>query len=216
MREKLRFFLSDESKFGKAMQRVWTLIAVNLLFLVFSFPVITAGPAFCAMYYVLLKTLRSRYGDVYLLSDFWTGFKTCFKKGMIYWLIVLVIAVIAVMDIRFAMYMGGIMTIFKYAIYLICGVVLLITFFMFPVMAAFEDSLPALIRNSLYFASKNPLRALLIVFINVFPMVLTYMDLQRLPLYAFLWVAFGFAAIAMVVSNMLLKDFNQFLPDADY
>ena len=87
---------------------------------------------------------------------------------------------------------------------------------MFPVMAAFEDTLPGLIRNSLFFASKNPLRALLVVFINVFPMVLTYMDLQRLPLYSFLWVTFAFAGIAMIVSNMLVKDFNKYLPEAYY
>ena len=216
MREKIRFFLSNESKFGKAMQRAWILIAANIMFVIFSFPVITAGPAFCAMYYVCLKTLRSKYDDLNPIVDFWTGFRSCFKKAILYWLIVLVIAVIAFLDIRFTMYMGGIMTIFRYAIYLICAVVLLITFFMFPVMAAFEDTLPGLIRNSLFFASKNPLRALLVVFINVFPMVLTYMDLQRLPLYSFLWVTFAFAGIAMIVSNMLVKDFNKYLPEAYY
>lgn len=45
------------------------------------------------------------------------------------------------------------------------------------------------------------------------PLVLTYADLARLPLYAFLWTMFGFAGIVMLISRLLIKDFNRFLPE---
>ena len=87
--------------------------------------------------------------------------------------------------------------------------------FLYPVMAAFADTIPHLLRNCLYFASKNPIRALGIAALNVGPLILTYADLSRMPLYAFLWAVCGFGAIAMIVSKLLIKDFNKFLPELD-
>jgi hypothetical protein len=82
-------------------------------------------------------------------------------------------------------------------------------------MAAFDDSLRGLVRNAFYFIGKNPVRALLIALINAVPIVWTYMDLQRLPLYSFIWVTLGFSACAMAVSSLLIGDFNRFLPTLD-
>ena len=41
-------------------------------------------------------------------------------------------------------------------------------------------------------------------------MVVTYMDLQYQPLYAFCWCTFGFAALAMLGAK-LLPDFKPYL-----
>ena len=79
----------------------------------------------------------------------------------------------------------------------------------------FEDTLPGLIRNAFFFIGKNPLRAVLIALINAGPLVWTYTDLQRLPLYSFLWTAVGFSVFAMTVSSLLIKDFARYLPASD-
>ena len=42
-------------------------------------------------------------------------------------------------------------------------------------------------------------------------MALTYMDLQRLPLYAFLWTFFGFAAVSLITVNLLLAEYMPYL-----
>ena len=78
------------------------------------------------------------------------------------------------MDIRFAMYAKGVMTVFKYLIYFIFGIALIFVSHMAPVMAAFADTIPHLARNSVYFASKNPVRALAIAALNIGPLILTY------------------------------------------
>ena len=39
----------------------------------------------------------------------------------------------------------------------------------------------------------------------------TYMDLQRLPLYAFLWTFFGFAAVSLITVNLLLAEYMPYL-----
>ena len=44
----------------------------------------------------------------------------------------------------------------------------------------------------------------MILFFDIFPMVLTFSDLQSLPLYAFLWVMCGFGLQAMLAATLLL------------
>lgn len=214
MKKRIWGIFNNESPFGRAMNLCGIVIIANILFVLVSMPVVTAGPAFVAMYHVMLKFMRSD-GDINPFREFWNGLKNNFRQAMIVWLLFLVVAVIGIMDIRFAMYAKGVMTVFKYLIYFIFGIALLLVSHMAPVMAAFADTIPHLARNSVYFASKNPVRAIAITALNVGPLILTYMDLQRLPLYAFMWAVFGFGAIAFVVSKLLIKDFNVFLPELD-
>ena len=51
---------------------------------------------------------------------------------------------------------------------------------------------------------------IIILFCSIFPMVMTYMDLQYQPLYAFCWCTFGFAALAMLGAK-LLPNFKPYL-----
>ena len=191
-------FFSNDSVWGQLMTRAWILIGANILFVIFSLPLITAGPAFAALYHVMLRTLRSD-GEISPIKEFWKGFKGNFRQAFLYWILVLVLLLVGLLDIRFTVYMGGILTWFKYGM----------------VMAAFDDTLPGLVRNAFYFIGRNPVRALIIALVNAGPLVWTYMDLPRLPLYSFLWVTVGFSACAMTVSSLLIKDFNQFLPALD-
>ena len=205
---------NNDSVFGQLMTRAWILIGANIMFVIFSIPVITIGPAFAGLYHVMLRTLRSD-GEISPIREFWKGFTRNFRQALLYWAGVLVLLVVGILDVRFCVYMGGILTYFRYGIYFIGGILLILTSFLYPVMAAFEDTLPGLIRNAFFFIGNNPLRAVLIALINAGPLVWTYTDLQRLPLYSFLWTAVGFSVFAMTVSSLLIKDFARYLPASD-
>ena len=212
MREKIAAFLDNDSPFGRAMGKSGLIIGANLMFLIFSFPLITAGPALIALFTVTLKMNRGQ-NDQNPVKEFWRAFKENFMQGMIVWIIFLLILFIAVSDIRFLVDSEGIMRYFKYMVYFVSGAFLVLFVHLVPVIAAFRDTLPHLVRNALYFAAKNPARALLVTALFVGPMIFTYADLQRLPLYAFLWVVCGFALTAFIISKLLIKDFNRFLPE---
>lgn len=207
-------FLDNESSFGRLMTRCGIIIGANFMFIIFSWPIITMGPALVALHHVMLKVLR---GDGVLnpFKEFWAGFKSNFKQAMIYWLILIGIIIFGVIDVRFCAQMGGVLKAFQYAIYAIGIIVLAISIYMMPVMAAFADTIPHLMRNALFFVARNPIRLLIILFFNVFPLYLTYTDAQMQPLYAFLWAMFGFGAIAMLTSTLLINDFNKYLPKVD-
>ena len=214
MKERIWGILSEESLLGRITSRLWILFGANVLFVLFSLPIVTAGPAWVAMYYVCLKTLRVD-STLNPIKEFWNGLRMNFKQAFLGFLGFLVIAAILILDIMFVARTQGSMRLFRYPVYVVSGIMLLILFHVIPVMAAFADTLKGLIRNGIYFAAKNPVRAILILALNVGPMVWTYYDVVRMPLYAFLWATFGFSSIAMICSGMLLKDFEQYLPSLD-
>ena len=211
-RDRLAYFLDNNSTFGRITGTLWVLVAANVLFLIFSMPVITAGPALAAMYHILLKSMRHPDDILRPFKEFWIGLKGNFKQAIIVWLGFLAFMAIAIFDIDYIQASGN-LGFMRWPIYLITGVVLILTSFLFPVMAAFESPLPRLFQNALYFAARNPIRAVGCAAAYALPLALTYLDLQRLPLYAFIWSTVGFAVCASLVSQMLIKDFNRFLPD---
>ncbi len=115
------------------------------------------------------------------------------------------------MDIRICNAAGGTLGYLKIGAYAIGAVAVILYLYLIPVMAAFQDSLPHLIRNAAYFIGKKPWKALVILFFDIFPFVLTFSDLQMLPLYAFLWVLCGFGLQAMLGATLLLPEFEPYL-----
>lgn len=212
MKKRIFAFLDNDSMFGQLTGKCWVLIGANLMFLLTLLPVVTAGPGLAALFHVCLKSLRSKE-IISPIREFWRGFISNFRQAIIVWLAFLAFAFILLMDIRITVQAGGGIGAMKYLFYGLAGAWVIFLTFLYPVMAAFSDTLPHLMRNAVYFIAKNPARALLAAALLVGPMVLTYADLQRLPLYTFLWTMFGFAGIVMLISRLLIKDFNRFLPE---
>lgn len=214
MGEFFQGFLDNDSYFGKFMTKLGIIIGANLMFVIFSIPGITIGAGLVALYHVMLKTLR---GDGVLnpFKQFWIGFKSNFKQATICWIIVVLMVAFGYMDLQICKQAGGMIANFRYGIYVIGSIVLIIFLFLLPTMAAFADTIPHLIRNAVFFAVKRPFKTVVILFFDIFPMVLTYTDLQDLPLYAFLWTMCGFGLLAMLGSTLLLPEFKIYLPAVD-
>ena len=118
---------------------------------------------------------------------------------------------VSVTAVRICNAAGGALDFLKIGAYVIGAVAVIIYLYLIPVMAAFEDTLPHLIRNAFYFMGKKPWKAVVILFFDIFPFVLTFSDLQSLPLYAFLWVLCGFGLQAMLAATLLLPVFAPYL-----
>lgn len=207
-------FLDNDSYFGKFMTKVGIIIGANLMFVLCSIPFFTIGPGLVALYHVMLKTLR---GDGVLnpFKEFLIGFKNNFKQGLISWILFVLIAGFLAVDLKICKQAESLPSFFTYGIYAILAIVVVCYAFLLPTMAAFADSIPHLIRNGLFFAVRKPIPTLVMLFFDVFPLFLTYTDKQNMPLYAFLWCMFGFGAIAMLGSTLLIGQFNEFLPKDD-
>ena len=202
---------SNESTIGRIMTALWIIIASNILFSIFALPVVTIGPGLVALHYVMLKRLHTD-SQLSPVRTFWEGFRQNLKQGIICWLAFLALTAFLLLEIRFCNDQGGILTIFKYALYAILFFVLIIMVCLMPVMAAFEDTIPHLLRNALFFATKNPVRALLAAVTWAVPIVVTCLDERMRPLYGFLWVTCAAGILAAVTSNLLYRDIARYLP----
>ena len=210
----LNSFMSNDSAFGKVMTKIGIIICANLMFVVFSLPVITIGPALSGLYRVMLKTLRSN-GVTNPFKQFWLGFKTCFLQATAVWVIYLLLFGIGYMGLKVCMQAEGFLNNFQYAIYAVLLIITLVIIYTFPSIAAFEGKISAHIRNAVYFAFHKPWFIPINLFFHIFPLYLTYSDPHMMPLYSFCWFFFGFGAIAMLTSRLLIKDYNRFLPLVD-
>ena len=214
MHELINGLISNESTFGRLMTRLGIVIGANLCFVLFSLPVVTTGASLAALYHVMLKVLR---GDGVLnpFKTFWKGFKSNFRQGTIAFLIFGALLIFLLMDLYICRQAGGVIGAMQYPLYALCFVLILLALFLFPTMAAFEDSLPGLLRSSLYFALKTPWKTLVIAFFDLFPLYLTYTDAQYGPLYAFIWFFFGFGALALLGAYLLLPMYRPYLYEVD-
>ncbi len=203
--------LDNDSTFGRIMTRLAIIIGANLTFVIFAIPVITIIPGLVALFYVMLKTLHSD-DSLNPFKTFWKGFRMNLKQGIICELGIAVLAFILVQDIRFSSYQGGILTVFKYPCYALLFFLIVETIYLLPTMAAFEDRIPNLLRNAFFFAARRPLKMLLAAAIMVIPVAVTIIDTSLRPLYGFLWVVLGFGLLTMMVSELLYKDIEEYLP----
>ena len=206
----IQAFLDNDSFFGRFMTKLGIIIAANLMFVVMSIPFVTIGAGLCALYYVMFRTLRSD-GDVNPFKEFWTGLKANFKQATIAWILFVLLIAFLLADIRICNAAGGAFAYVKIGAYATGAAAVIVYLYLIPVMTVFEDTLPHLIRNAVYFLGKKPWKAAVILFFDIFPLVLTYTDLQSLPLYAFLWVLCGFGLLAMLVATLLLPEFEPYL-----
>ena len=214
MHELLSGFLSNESRFGRIMTRCGIIIAANVLFLLFSLPVVTTGASLAALYHVMFKTLRGD-GVINPFAQFWTGFRTNFRQATLVWLACLFLVGFGWLDVRICLRAGGWIGNLRYAIYALGILLFIVALYLFPTMAAFANTIPNLARSGVYFAFRKPFKLAVNLFFHAFPMFLTYSDTQYQPLYAFLWATFGFGAIAMLTARLLLPEFTPFLPLVD-
>ena len=214
MHEIIGSLISNESLFGRIMTRIGTVIAANLMFVLLSMPVVTVGASLAALYHTMLKMLRSK-DAINPFKQFWKGFTSNFKQATIAWVISLVLIIVGYFDLRICRHAGGFIGSLRYGVYALGLLLFIVLIYLFPTMAAFSDTLPNLIRNSIYWAFRKPFKLLVNLFFHFFPMFLTYTDRLYLPLYAFIWVMFGFGAIALLTSVLLLPEFEPYLPVVD-
>ena len=207
MNQMVQGFLDNDSFFGRFMTKLGIIIAANIMFMLLSIPFFTIGAGLSALYYVMFRTLRSD-GGVNPFKEFWAGLKMNFKQATISWILFVLLIAFLLVDIRICNAAGGTLGYLKIGAYAIGAVAVILYLYLIPVMAAFQDSLPHLIRNAAYFIGKKPWKALVILFFDIFPFVLTFSDLQMLPLYAFLWVLCGFGLQAMLGAALLLPEFE--------
>ena len=202
------------SLFDRIFGFLGQLIALNLLWIVCSLPVITAGASTTALFYCTLKLHKD--GDIRVLYDFFKSFKQNFKQSTLIWILMAAAGIFIYMEKEALATMPGSMSqIFNYVIFAVYIPLVAVALYVFPTVAAFENKTMTLITNAFYFAVKHIGYALAVAVITILPMTMTLVDAKLFPVYLLIWLMLGFSLTAYADSWFMWKLFKPYFKEEE-
>lgn len=206
-----RFFNMD-NKFFVFMGRVADLIILNLVCLLCCLPIVTAGAAITATYYVTMKMVRNE--ESYIIRSFFKSFKENFKQATIIHLIMLVTAVILFFDLNIVNNMEGNLSRVLFCVFIAFTLLYaLLLLYVYPVLAKFYNSLKNTFTNSFLMAIRHLPYTFLMLVITLLPLGIFFIpDFRIQSTLLMLVFLMGFSVIAYLNSKFLVKIFDHYIP----
>lgn len=164
----------------KAMRDLMSLVILNVLTLLCSVPIVTAGASLAAMHYVLYQIVDGTEGHI--AAAFWKQFRLNLRNATPIWLVLVLSAVFLYLE--YFMFSGreGASRVVVITVFLAVFLLLLLSVWLFPLTAKFVYSTSGCFRNALILSvSKLPRTILMAVIMVVIPFILTQ-DMRFLPL----------------------------------
>ena len=199
---------SIDGPLWRALNFIADVMILHFLWLFHSLPVFTIGASTTALYYAMMKRIRTNEGQI--TSNFRRSFKENFRQSTIYWLIVVAVGVILWLDLNFCFTWGGIagkVMLAGCSLLLVpCWMVLL---YLFPVQAKFTGTLYGNFKNALLMSVRHlPLTLLLtVIWATVWLLLATFPPFMGLMLIS------GAGLMAWITSCIYIQIFRAYLPD---
>lgn len=152
-----------DSPFWERMGKLYSIIALNFFWILFSLPLITIGPSTVALHRCMFSLITGKETNIF--TEFYQSFKTNFVRNMMAGLIVVGFGMLllSVRNFYFEMAANTSLTIYYFYILL---VFLFGLFFVtvFPVLLTFDGTVLELLRTAFFIAIKNlPMSILMVV-----------------------------------------------------
>lgn len=198
----MKFFSVDGALY-KFLTRLWDMIKLNFMWLLFSLPVVTMGAATVAAYSVTLKMVDEQEG--YVARQFVKAFKENWRQGIPMGLLALFCSYVVYLDFELQREMEGDSTMF-----LIFGMIAAFVFGMsfiyaFPLSARYENTLIGTLKNSVNIATRYFLRTLLLVAVLAVEVIIFIFNYTTL----LIGVLIGPACIMLTISGFALHFFRE-------
>ncbi len=196
------------------LNKIGDIVLANLLFILCSIPLVTIGPSLTALYHCMLRTVKDNNNGT--IKTFFRAFKENFVQSLIIWLLIVAAGFVLITNMLFLMENNGAVSqILLYGSCAALALLIIFTLYIFPVIAAFANTLRALSRNAFLLAFIHFPTTLAMAVISLLPMYMTYQDVKLMPLYACCWFFFGFGLTAFINSCLLYRFFRKLLPEEE-
>ena len=170
------------------------------------------GASTTALFYCTLKLHKDK--DISTWKFFWKSFRSNFLQSTAIWILLLVAGALLWLErIAIGTMPQGMKQIFTYVLAAAGLFLLLISLYIFPTVASFENKLLKLLGHTLYFIFRQPGYAVAIAAITCLPMYFTLVDAELFPVYLFVWLLCGFSLTAYVDSWFLWRLFRPFFKE---
>ena len=180
----------------KSMLMVSKLIILNLLFIIFSLPLITLGASLSSLYSSVNKL--SKEDAPSLIKNFIHNFKETLYRGTKLLFILLLVYSLVIVLMKFAMAYN--LNIFAFTLMVFFSIILLMTFVIFPIGALYEGDLKIILNNSSVFLRDELMTSIFMFIFSVIFYILIPIYFPRLLL---LHLLFGFSLIAFLQTKLV-------------
>lgn len=150
-----------DSPIWKFLNKICDIVVLGLIWGFCSIPVFTIGASTTALYYTMMKIVKDEEG--YPTVDFFKSFKQNFKQSTISWIIILIVAILLFLDLKFY---GSVdkttHLILYYFVTFLSILCAMITLYIFPLIARFDNTIKNFFKISVLMAIKHFLWTLLL------------------------------------------------------
>ncbi|MBE5870033.1 MAG: DUF624 domain-containing protein [Lachnospiraceae bacterium] len=171
---------SIEGPLLRALSDLTTLVVLNMLTILCSIPIVTAGAAFTALHYEVMKMAE---GEGHPIQDYFRQFKENLKSATPVWLFFLAAAVFAYVDFRlFAAPKEGAFSPMLVTVYILLLLLTMLFVWIFPLMARIENTFGARFKNAALLAIGHLPRTLAMVFVYALAAFVFTQEMRLLPI----------------------------------
>lgn len=200
-----------ENPVWQFMNRVADLLILNILFMIFSIPIITIGASYTALSYTMLKIVRKE--DTYVWRDFWTSFKSNFKQATQMWLILLPFIVVLSCDLFFWYIdvtegMGVFPKPLKVTTVIVILIIFAVTIYAFPILSHFENTVRNTLKNAFLISLINIPYTIYFMILMVGPVIIVLLEIRMTMAY----VLVGFSLPAFLAAAGWSRIFKKLEP----
>lgn len=190
---------NSEAPLMQGLSKIADLIALNLLTVLLSLPIVTAGAAITALYDATWRIIQDE-GAIY--RSYFRAFKTNFKQATAIWLLVVLSGALLTFCVLFYVTNSLLPMVAASALLLLLWAV--IVAWVFPLQSRFENKVKVTLKNALLCGLGYLPRSLAMVVLILLPWVVLLFATQTWLELSFIWVA-GWQSITAYVSMMLLR-----------
>lgn len=187
------------------MNTVVQFIALNLVYLICCFPVITIGPATAALYQVTLREARQEHG--YLIRKFFQHLKEMFFQGILVFFLFAAMLFSSVYALVFWFSLDTPLGTAAFVVTLLLSAVIFCAMiYVFPLMARFQNRFWRTVKNAFLFALSKPMYSLALLLIQLLIIALLYL----FPSMKVFMIAIGFSFTAYCNSLIFTRLFRPY------
>ena len=210
----MKRLFSPEGALFRITERLTNLVVLNLLYLVFCIPIVTIGPATAALHYVTLKYAANEEDRVW--APFIHSFRQNLKQGILVGLIATAVGVFLAFDLYWIYQMVNAGQAFDKVVLVLvslaCIVYLMMTAYIYPLLARYDNSLKQMFRTAIILAIRHLPATLCMAVISAAPIILLMYTPTTFMVSLTFYFFIGFAAIAFLHDKLIHRIFLQYTP----
>lgn len=197
--------LDNDSRLGVAVGDLLTLMALNILWVLCSLPIVTVGASSTALHSGIRKYVNREDGAA---KAFLASFRRNFGQSTLVWLPALLLGGCLALCFRIVSFFSGTARLIGIAFFTLPALLLaMILAYAFPLIARYELKWKDIILNAVMIAVAFFPRTVLILALNVLPVLIFLLAPSTLVALLFIWVPIGVSVTALTITGSLDRIF---------